>query len=200
VSRFVPLLFDVDVKPGETIDLGDVRADTGVNIAGTVLDADGKPAAGVSVGSGVAHTSSDESGRFTLTPVSRGRVVLLAHWDRFVAQLPLDTTAPPKDVKLRLVKSRLVRVETTPAARSPRFGVRAKPRGATRDALPLPLPQMDDNMTFGYVDCRGVAVLPLLPGDWTLEAVAIEDVVLATSGVSVPAGDDDPVRSAIEVR
>jgi hypothetical protein len=116
--------------------------------------------------------------------------------------MAVDAAPPPEDLAVRLVAARLVRVEVGVERPSGRrsFGIVAAPRGAARDAYPLPLPQMDDNMTFGRVDVRGVTAIPLPPGDWTLSAIGEGGAVLATTDVTVPATGDDPVRVTLPVK
>jgi hypothetical protein len=192
-THLLPVHVDADVRAGETTDLGVVKLDTGVAVSGVVVGPDGKPVVDASVSSGVAGARTAEDGRFTLSPLPRGRVTLEAKQDRLVAQAAVDTTVQG-DVTVRLVRARIVLADAAALGRRRDFGVRARPRGATRDAWPLPLPQMDHDARFGGIDAGGVAALPLPPGDWTLEAVSEGDVVLASSDVTVPGDGDGPVR------
>jgi hypothetical protein len=199
-THLLPVHVDAVVKPGETSDLGAVRLDTGVAVSGVVVGADGRPIADASVSSGVAGTRSGANGGFTLSPLPRGRVTLLAKLDRLIAQTPVDASAPPGDFIVRLVRARILLADASALPKDRWFYVRAKAQGATAAAYPMRLPQMDHDARFGSVDARRVAALPLPPGDWTLEVVEEGDVVLATTHVTVPTDGDGPVRVWIPVK
>jgi hypothetical protein len=159
--------------------------------------------AAVAIDSQDARGGTDADGKFTLGPLPRGRVVLVANRGWLVAEATIDAVAPPKGLTLRLAAVRNVRIDTgSPVGRAPhrRVSVRAEARGATRVAYPEPLPQFDSNLTLGGTDVRGVAFLRLPPGDWTLTAVATDDSVLGAADVTVPADGDGPISVALPVK
>ena len=79
-AEYATAIREFDVQPGETVDLGEIRLDAGVQILGRVEDKTGQPLAGIKVSVGETWTpenqivTSDSRGAFLLGRLAPGGV------------------------------------------------------------------------------------------------------------------------------
>ena len=95
VDGYIAIVLDLDVKPGERRELGDLALDPGVDVSGVVTDRAGTPVpdAEVSWGDFSDVAVTDEKGRFTVCHVAAGTVEVSAYAEGFV---PLEGTIETK--------------------------------------------------------------------------------------------------------
>lgn len=133
---FLPAATFVDVAEGATIEL-DLPLSRGATVAGSVVDVGGLPLADASVEVGRAgddvaeslppiRTTTDRSGRFAVSGVWPGPVLLNVRWTgpdgRAAGRFRIPTTAPVRDVRVVLeprgsVRMRLLDLERRPYTR-----------------------------------------------------------------------------------
>jgi hypothetical protein len=182
---FLDFAVEVDVRPGATVTARSLVLDFGVRVTGTVFDPTGSPAPGVGVSVGNQFTRTDSHGGFSVPAVPRKVVTVSALGAEGMAATRVDAAEQTGDVELRLTAGRRVRIEVPEGADTQ---VRARPRGEAWDDSPLgDHPHVDS-----AVDGRGVSLLRLPPGAWTLVAVR-GDGALRTMDVVVPAVGDEQV-------
>ena len=196
-DEYMPVEFDVDVKPDETADAGDARLERGASVPGVVLGPDGLPTSDAILDAGGVTGRPGVSGEFSLRPLPRGETEILVYSDGAASCVRVDPERPPAKLEIRLVAARRVLIDTAAQAAPDRewCGIEAVPRGASR-----PVPRAWGwEAHSGRVDARGIARLLLLPGEWTLRALSADETVRATADISVQAGDE-PLRVALPVR
>lgn len=133
---FLPAATFVDVAEGATIEV-DLPLSTGATVAGTVVDVGGAPLADASVAIGRAgddvaeslapiRTTTDGSGRFAVSGVWPGPVLLNVRWTgrdgRAAGTFHIPATAPVRDLRVVLqprgsVRMRLLDPERRPYTR-----------------------------------------------------------------------------------
>jgi len=171
----------------------------GAGVAGVVLGPDGQPSPFAAVYTETARECCDAEGRFSIAPAA----VIYASTEQTsprhaAGMLRLDAAQQGGDVVIQMAATRGVLVDTGRSA-SRSAWVEAEPRGNLREQRCWP-----DTTRFvtGHLDDRGIAFLRLLPGEWTLRFVALDEeqcdpttrtqTVIASADVTVPAQVREP--------
>lgn len=101
---FVPMVWELDIKPGETRDLGVVELRVGATARGLVVDPSGAPIEGADIYWGIFRSSvtTDEQGAFTMRHLPDGKTEVTVQSKGFV---PLESSVSSGKAA-RLVLSR----------------------------------------------------------------------------------------------
>jgi hypothetical protein len=194
-SGYAPWTRDVETRTGETLDLGEIRLEVGVEVAGTLTDAQGKPVGGASIGTDATRaedTQSAADGTFRLAHLPRQAVALSITAEGFVdVEVPVE----PPVTGLRITLSRGgVLVGTV---REPAGG-----RALTDLSVQVRDPQSDDatgRSAWSGVDERGAFRARLLPGRYVVE-VQRDDKTILTSEVTLEEGQETPLELLLPAR
>lgn len=109
-ETFAPWTREIRVARGETLDLGTIRVVSGIDVAGVVLDPDGKPLAGVVLEVALNFIvwrtdTTDTEGRFRLAHLPTGSLAVKLRAEGYEVQVhDLEASASLGDVRLVLTQ------------------------------------------------------------------------------------------------
>jgi hypothetical protein len=163
---FATLRRTVTVATRAVVDLGDVRLDPGVPIAGRVVDPEDHPVAGARVEAGGRdQVAADANGAFVLDHVTPGPIEVEASADGFLgARQDVDARAGTGPLVLRLARGALVRALVRASDRKPADDARLV--AILLDARGQPV--ADGPREWDAADAEGRATWRLPPGRWRL--------------------------------
>jgi hypothetical protein len=192
---FAPWERRVEAAPGETLDLGEVAFDAGVDVSGRVTDAADRPVGGAIVETdlhGAPKVQTDREGRFRLANVPKRPARLHVVASGFVPSVvAVDGAAPPNALVVRLFHGgRLVATLEDPAG-APARGVRAHVHAPDSPDADAP-----GRWEWEEPDEKGVVRARLAEGRYRLDVLR-EQVVVKTVEVTLVEGRETAVRVVV---
>jgi hypothetical protein len=100
VEGYAPVVVQMRPEPGKLVDLGEVRLEVGVDVRGRVVDGDGRPVPGASVGCAAGSTTAASDGSFVVPHAAPGRIALHATTDGLCGAAVVDAAADAAPVTI----------------------------------------------------------------------------------------------------
>lgn len=195
-TGFVTLVREVEVAPGADTSLGELVLDRGLSIEGSVVDAQGRPVDGATVGLGppdIPVVETDATGRFTMTNRAAGEVRAFATAEGFTRAHVKYVLAPgcaPLVITLR--RGGVLRGTVRDAAGRPvpDVGVSVVPRDRASDEPGAPEFEMNG------IELDGTFTARLGAGPWRV-TVARDGETLATKDADLREGEETAVEIVV---
>jgi protocatechuate 3,4-dioxygenase beta subunit len=169
-AGFAPYVKRFEVKAGEDLDLGEIRLDPGLALAGRIEDISGAAVAGARVTTGEAMTPafqtvlSGTDGSFRLEHLAPGKVIVSVDASGFLAEdVPCDVAVGGAAATVRLARGASLKIAVVDAEGRPVPGVSVTVRKAGAAADEDPAARED-------ADHRGLIEVRVPAGRWKVVA------------------------------